>query len=70
MPKFLRVIGKGFEKVGFTIGQFNTRLLMTISYYLLLFPIGLIRRTFRGHTSEKGWIERDPLPSDHFKKQF
>lgn len=70
MPKFLKVIGKGLEKIGFAIGHFNTRLLMALSYYLMVFPIGFIRRSFRKHSNQNGWLEREPLSPDHFKKQF
>jgi len=51
------------------LARVNTFLLMAFSFYVLVLPIGLIRRLVSGE-EPKGWIRREPLAREHFRKQF
>ncbi|MDA2923508.1 hypothetical protein MYX65_02440 [Acidobacteria bacterium AH-259-L09] len=52
------------------MGRFNTFVLLLISFYGILLPVSLLRRVFRSNKEERGWLKRDPLPKDHFQKQY
>lgn len=52
------------------LARLNTFLLMGFSFYVLVLPIGLIRRLFSRPPEPRGWIRRDPLPPDHYRKQY
>lgn len=41
-PSFLAPIYKGWMKFAFALGWFNTRLILSIIFYGIVFPIGLI----------------------------
>lgn len=51
MKIFLKKIWEGWKKVAIVIGRVNTVIIMTVFYFLIIAPIGLIFRLF-------GW---DPL---------
>ena len=71
MKKFFKVFGQAFKRFGMAVGHFNTGLLMVISFYLLVFPFGLVRRILGKRSRAKsGWIQRGELKSDHFEKQY
>lgn len=57
------------KRLGLLIGRFNNYLLLAISFYVLLMPIAVARRLRRRRTPT-GWLDREPLPRDHFRKQF
>lgn len=69
MKRFFKVFAGEFRKVGMAFGRFNNALLIAVSFYLILFPIGLVRRLIRGKISQTGWIRREPLSPKHFEKQ-
>ncbi len=47
-PASLGPIYKGWMKVGYAIGWLNSKIILSIVFYLLLFPVGLMMRLF-GH---------------------
>ena len=57
MKKFLKRVWKGWKKVAHRIGRFQTMLLITLFYFLVIAPLGLLFRLF-------GW---DPLETRSFK---
>jgi hypothetical protein len=67
----LQIVWLGVQRVGRGIGRFNTTLILTLSFYLLLMPISLIRRLF---VSRPGgpprWEERRPSDRRHFERQY
>lgn len=69
MKRFFKVFAGEFRKVGMAFGRFNNGLLMAVSFYLILFPTGLIRRVVKGKKEQPGWIKREPLSPKHFEKQ-
>lgn len=72
--KNLKAIGRPFYlvwmKFARLLARVNTFLLMAFSFYVLVLPIGLIRRLSRGAAKPEGWIRRDPLAHDHYRKQY
>jgi len=70
MKRGLQVFWQGFQRVGRLIGTFNTSLIMILSFYLLVFPIALLRRLFVRRPDSVGWVTRSPVDNKHFEKQF
>ena len=71
MVKFLKRIHGLLLKLGRVMGRVNTFVLLVFSFYLLLLPLSLLRRVFVRSREEGGaWHRRDPLPKDHFHKQY
>lgn len=72
MNKKLKNVGRFLKQlllaISHVLARFNTGLLMILSFYLLLLPIGLIRRLF--FKAPRGWQEREPLKRTHFEKQY
>ncbi len=73
-PLVLRPVYKGWMKVGLVLGWVNTRIILGILFYLLIFPIGLMLRlagkdplarkfdeTARSYRKKSEDIDRDRL---------
>lgn len=67
--RLLKSLFQLLRRVALRIGHVNTTLLLGLSYYLILLPISLIRRTVSRPRQSPGWIDREPLPPNHFEKQ-
>jgi hypothetical protein len=78
LPSVLAPIHKGWMWVGHILGWMNTRILLTIVFYGLVTPIGIVFRlmgkdTMRQALDESGTtyrVVRSPRPSSHMKYQF
>lgn len=63
------------SRIGKIIGWINTKLLLTIIFYLLLTPIGLLKRLFKGEDlnikieKEKVTYWQDKVTSEDFTRQ-
>lgn len=57
MKKFLKTVWEGWKKAAHRIGRFQTMLLITLFYFLVIAPLGMTFRLF-------GW---DPLETKGFK---
>ncbi|MFH2050693.1 MAG: SxtJ family membrane protein [bacterium] len=57
MKEFFKNIWQKWKKIAHVFGRFQTRLLVTIFYFLIISPIGLIMKLF-------GW---DPLKTKKSK---
>lgn len=77
-PRWLRPLFIGWMKVGHVLGFINTRIILSIGFFLVFTPIGLIRRIM-GKDSLHRKLEpgretyrspRLPRLSDHMKKQY
>jgi len=77
-PRWLQPLYRGWMKVGHGLGFVNTRILLSIGYFFVLTPIGVIRRLL-GKDSLHRTIEPDQPTyrsprqvrlADHMKKQF
>ncbi len=59
---FLKIVWKKWLKIGRIIGNFNAQVILTVFYFLLLWPVGLIFRLFadplRLRSGSKGVSER------------
>ncbi len=47
VPMALQPIYRGWMKVGFVLGWVNTRILLGLVFYLMIFPMGRVMRIFR-----------------------
>lgn len=77
-PGWLRPLYTGWMKVGHILGFVNTRIILSLGYFLVFTPIGLIRRIMgkdslnRRFESQRSTY-RDPRQArlgEHMKKQF
>lgn len=57
MKKFLKAFWEGWKKFALRLGRFQTMLLISIFYFLVIAPLGALFRLF-------GW---DPLETGGFK---
>jgi hypothetical protein len=55
--------------VALVLGRINTFLLLGISFFGLVLPIGLVRRWTR-EKEPTGWVKRDVRSRDHYRRQF
>ena len=77
-PSILAPIHKGWMWVGHILGWINTRILLSIVFYALVTPIGLVRRLMGKDTMRQAFVEssttyrvvRSPRPPSHMKNQF
>lgn len=72
--KLLRRLWRGLRTVLLAIGGFlgriNNFILLSLGFYVLLFPVAWVRRTLSRREDPPGWLSREPLQRDHFEKQF
>ena len=78
-PRVLGPVRRGWMHGAGVIGDFNARVILTLLYYVIVFPIGFVLRRVRdpldralddGRTSQ--WIRRTPGPVDRarYERQF
>ncbi len=73
-PKALRLIYISWMKVGFVLGWINSRIILTVIFYLICTPIGLVMRLFgkdllslkTEKSAKTYWLKKD---SRHFNPQ-
>jgi len=78
LPQLLRPIHKGWMWVGHILGWINTRILLSIVFYAMVTPIGLVFRLMGKDTMRRAFAEssttyrvvRSPRPHSHMKYQF
>ena len=78
LPQLLAPIHKGWMWVGHILGWINTRILLSIVFYAMVTPIGLVRRLMGKDMMRQGFAEssttyrvvRSPRPHSHMKNQF
>jgi hypothetical protein len=65
VKEFFKMIWDGWMKFSRAVGTFNTKLLLTVFYYVLLMPFGLAMRflsdplKMKGSGRKTNWIERE-----------
>jgi hypothetical protein len=77
-PSSLSWIYKQWMLLGNILGWCNTRIILGGVFYLVVTPIGIIRRMLGNDPMGKQFraeidtyrVYRDPRPSDHLKRQF
>jgi len=69
-PSWLAPIRRRWMAMAAVIGAFNTRLILTLAYYLIVTPVGLVMRLVardpldrRLGTGESYWRKRGPEPA-------
>lgn len=71
MYKLLTTIRRLLLKLAKLMGLINTFILLVFSFYILVLPTSLLYRLFaRSGDESRGWRHREPLPKDHFRKQY
>ena len=78
LPQLLAPVHKGWMWVGHILGWINTRILLSIVFYALVTPIGLVFRLMGKDTMRQAFAEssttyrvvRSPRPHSHMKYQF
>ncbi len=78
-PAVLGPVQRGWMAFAEILGHYNTRIILTALYYLVMTPIGLILRIFRDPLDRSlkkdrpsQWIKRDSQPVDpeRYERQF
>jgi 4-amino-4-deoxy-L-arabinose transferase-like glycosyltransferase len=79
-PAILGPVQRAWMRGGAMLGEVNSRILLTVFFYLVVAPFGLVLRTFvrdpldrsmRGG-ERSNWIKRKPAPLDRarYEQQF
>jgi len=68
LPAGLRAkISGRWKKIGHAIGNFQARILLTVIYYVLVLPFGLVVRVFSDSMHMKKrpekWFDHPPIPN-------
>lgn len=78
-PPALREVRAGWLILAHGMGWVNTRVLLTLFYYLVISPVGLAMRLFGRDPLDRRWSPDQPSywtkreeqrPSDHFEHHF
>ncbi len=77
-PVALRPVHRIWMKVGHVLGFINTRILLGLIFYVVLTPMGLVRRALGKDTLQKAFssdaetyrVLKSPRPASHVKHQF
>ena len=78
-PTALRTVQQKWMRGAMVIGEFNSRVILGVFYYLVMAPIGFIRRRFGdplnrslGDRATSAWIKRERVPVDRerYERQF
>lgn len=79
-PAILSPLFKLWMGIAFCLGWFNTQLILTIVYYLVLTPIGLLAKLFKKdflnlnieRDAQSYWIKKDQLiqGKERYEKTF
>jgi hypothetical protein len=79
-PTLLRPIEKGWMRFAAGLAYVNTRIILTVLFYLLFFPVGVVRRLVGrdpldrrlGQGESSDWVKREQRPLDprRYRMQF
>ncbi len=80
MPSMMRPVFERWMKIAECIGKVVTAIILTLCYYLVITPFGLLKRIFGGrplplfpdYNKESYWVEREEpaQPKERFYKRF
>ena len=78
-PSILAPVQRGWMRFATALGHFNSRIILSLLYYLVITPIGIVRRLF-GDPLDRSlkddrpshWIrrEREPVDPVRYEQQF
>ncbi|MEI8350388.1 MAG: SxtJ family membrane protein [Candidatus Omnitrophota bacterium] len=71
-PRVILPIYIVFTKIGHVLGWINTRIILSIIFYLVITPFGLVMKLFKKDPLEKSicktkdsyWVKRNPAEND------
>ena len=78
-PAVLGPVQRGWMKFALVLGHFNTRVILTVLFYVVMTPVGLVMRLFRDpldrslkEQRDTQWIkrEREPVELARYERQF
>ena len=77
-PEILRPVNALWIKVGHVLGYINSRIILGIMFYLLIFPIGLMLKLFGKDSMHRKFDDKmstyrrtvSPREKEHLKKPF
>ena len=78
-PRILGPVERGWMRFGAALGRVNSRILLTVLYYLVITPVGLVRRWLEDPLdrrmrdgSHSVWVARSRGPVDptRYRQQF
>jgi hypothetical protein len=77
-PAALRYPYRGWMALGHVLGWINSRILLSLVFYLVVTPIGVAIRLFGRDPMRRGFdpkaqsyrIPREPRPGEHMRRQF
>ena len=79
VPRVLGPVKRGWMHAAMVIGEFNSRVILGVFYYVVLAPVGLVRRLFGdpldrtlGNRGTSVWVKRERRPVDKasYERQF
>jgi hypothetical protein len=79
IPAALRPVHRGWMALALVLGHVNTRIILTVLYYVVMTPVGLVMRRFRDpldrslrDAKDSQWIKRTPEPvsPERYERQF
>jgi len=78
-PRALGPVQRVWMRAAMVIGDFNSRVILGVFYYLVMAPVGFVRRLF-GDPLDRGlgdrttsvWVkrERQPVDRERYERQF
>ena len=77
-PRSLEPVYRIWMKAGQVLGWINTRIILSLIFYLLFFPVGLVMRLLGKDPMNRQFdsdattyrVARQPRPGSHMKHQF
>src|SRR5262245_1706177 len=78
-PALLEPVRRGWMRFGFLLGEFNSRVILTVFFYLVVTPAGLVLRLARDPLNRSlreargsQWIkrERSTMGPERYERQF
>ena len=78
-PRALGPVQRVWMRAAMVIGEFNSRVILGVFYYLVLAPVGLVRRLFGdpldrglGDRTTSAWVKRErrPVDRERYERQF
>ena len=78
-PRALGPVQRVWMRAAMVIGEFNSRVILGVFYYLVMAPVGFVRRMFGdpldrrlGNRTTSVWVKRERQPADRerYERQF
>jgi hypothetical protein len=78
-PKALGPVHRKWMRGAMVLGEFNSRVILGVFYYLIMAPFGIVRRLFGdplnralGNRASSVWVkrERQPVDRERYERQF